>query len=349
MEQEEHVSFKKLVLQTGLSLGAIIASKKLYDTIFQRLKRPDYALTPGLYDYARYGYLLPRELIMFPSKRVNLEGYYYPAQNSLGLILFVHGFKSGADDYLPIYYYLVKNGFSVFSYDGRGVYSSEGKSMVGFCQTLIDCESAVTFLQKDKRFKKMPLFLLGHSCGGYAVNSVLALKKGIKACASIASVNNAYTIVLEKGYQYGGDIASEGFPKEFLNTYQRLLFGKYTEYSSLQGLNSVKIPMLVAHGMSDETIDYKTQSLICHKDDFKNPNVQLYYGVANQGGHDSIWHSAQSNDYQQEVDEHLKEMKRASYEEKKEYIKSVNHYLYSEINYTLFDEIINLYKSALKK
>ena len=306
MTEQEHVSLKRLILKTGLSLGAIVASKKVYDAIFQRLKRPDYSLKPGLYDYARYGYLLPRELIMFPSKRVMLEGYYYPAPNSLGLVLFVHGFKSGADDYLPIYYYLVKNGFSVFSYDGRGVYSSEGKSQVGFCQTLIDCESAVTFLQKDKRFKKMPLFLLGHSCGGYAVNSVLALKKGIKACASFAAVNNAYTIVLEKGYQYAGELAAEGFPKEFLDTYQRILFGKYTEYDSLKGLNSVKIPMLVAHGMSDETIDFTSQSLISHKKEFKNPNVRFYYGTENQGGHDSIWHSRESNDYQKEVDQHLK-------------------------------------------
>ena len=195
----------------------------------------------------------------------------------------------------------------------------------------------------------MPLFLLGHSCGGYAVNSVLSLKKGIKACASIAAVNNAYKILLEKGYQYAGDIATQGFPQEFLDTYQSILFGKYTEYDSLKGLNSVKIPMLVAHGMQDETIDFNSQSLICHKDEFKNPNVRFYYGTDNQCGHTSIWHSIESNDYQKEVDAHLKELKRASDDKKREYIKTVNNYLYSEINYTLFDQIIKLYKDALKK
>ena len=345
----EHLALRQLMIKTGLNLGAIIASKTLYDSIFKRLKRPDYSLKPGLYDYSRYGYLLPRELIMFPSKRVQLEGYYYKAEKPLGLVLFVHGFKSGADDYLPIYYYLVKNNFSVFSYDGRGVYSSEGKNCVGFCQTLIDVESAITFLQKDKRFKKMPLFLLGHSCGGYAVNSVLALKKNIKACASIGAMNDAYKIVLEKGLQYGGELVSKGFPKEFLDTYQGYLFGKYTEYTSLKGLNSVTIPILVAHGLNDETIDLKTQSLICHKEEFKNPNVRFYYGDNNQGGHCSIWHSVASNDYQKEVDQTLKEMKHSSDEKKREYIKTVNHYLYSEINYTLFDQIINLYKDALTK
>ena len=342
-------ALKRLMIKTGLNIGAIITAKKVYDSIFKRLKRPDYSLIPGLYDYSRFGDLLHRELIEFESRGVTLEGYYYKANHPLGLVIFVHGFKSGADDYLPIYYYLIKNNFSVFSYDGCGVYSSHGKSMVGFCQTLIDCESAISFVQKDKRFKRMPIFLLGHSCGGYAVNSVLALKKGITACASIAAVNDAYKIVLEKGYQYGGDLASKGFPEDFLDNYQRLLFGKYTEYNSLIGLNSVKIPMLVAHGLKDQTIDFKTQSLICHKDEFKNPNVVFYYGQDNQGGHDSIWHSAQSNDYQEDVNEHLKEMKKASDDEKREYIKTVNHYLYSEINYTLFDEIIKVFKSALKK
>lgn len=343
-------SFKTLMIKTGLSLGAIITSKKIYDAIFKRLKRPDYSLTPGLYDYHRYGDLLNRQMIEFKTKKkVTLEGYYYPVEKPLGLVLFVHGFKSGADDYLPIYYYLVKNNFAVFSYDGTGVYSSEGRSMVGFCQTLLDVESAITFLQKDKRFKKMPLFLLGHSCGGYAVNSVLAIKKGIKACASFAAVNNAYTIVLEKGFQYAGELAAEGFPKEFLDTYQRILFGKYTEYSSLLGVNSTKIPVFIAHGMNDETIDFKTQSLISHKKEITNPNVTYFYGDNNQGGHDSIWHSKESNDYQKEVNAHLKEMKRASDDEKREYIKSINHYLYSEINYTLFDHIIKVYRSTLKK
>ena len=345
--EEKHNDFRSLMIKTGLSLGAIITAKKVYDGVFKRLKRPDYSLTPGLYDYSRYGDLLKRELIEFKSKRVMLEGYYYKAEKPLGLVLFVHGFKSGADDYLPIYYYLVKNNFSVFSYDGTGVYSSEGHSMIGFCQTLVDVESAITFLQKDKRFKKMPLFLLGHSCGGYAVNSVLALKKGIKACASIAAVNDAYKIVLEKGYQYAGELASSGFPKEFLDVYQRLLFGKYTEYNSLRGLNSVKIPMLVAHGVNDKTIDYNSQSLMSHKDEYKNPNVKFYYGFDSQSGHDSIWHSIESNEYQKEVNEHLRQMKRASDNEKREYIKTVNHYLYSEINYSLFDEIISLYRSAL--
>ena len=31
--EEEHGSFRKLMIQTGLSLGAIIASKKIYDAI----------------------------------------------------------------------------------------------------------------------------------------------------------------------------------------------------------------------------------------------------------------------------------------------------------------------------
>ena len=345
----DHNSFRTLMIKTGLSLGAIITSKKVYDAIFKRLKRPDYSLMPGLYDFHRYGDLLKRQLIEFKSKRVTLEGYYYPVEKPLGLVLFVHGFKSGADDYLPIYYYLVKNNFAVFSYDGTGVYSSEGRSMVGFCQTLIDVESAITFLQKDKRFKKMPLLLMGHSCGGYAVNSVLALKKGIKACASFAAVNNAYKIVLEKGYQYAGELASQGFPQEFLDTYQRLLFGKYTEYDSLKGVNATKAPVFIAHGMNDETIDFKSQSLISHKKEINNPKVTYFYGVDNQSGHDSIWHSKESNDYQEEVNHHLKEIKRASDQTKRDYINTVNHYLYSEINYTLFDAIIKFYKDALKK
>ena len=342
---EEKKNVLTVIAKTGLTIGGVIGAIKIYNTIFKRYNRPDYKTSPGLYYYERVKDILRRKEMSFVSKHNKLNAYYYETPNPYGLVVLVHGFHSGSDEYLPIIIYLVKNGFNVFTYDGTGTYESEGKSLVGFSQGLVDLDYALEFIKNNKLLSKFPLFLLGHSCGGFAVNAILNKRTNVKAVASIAAVNNCYKLILEKGYQYAGNNAGEGLPKVFLDEYQKILFGDYTKYVSTDGINNVRIPILLAHGISDETIDFELQSVISHKEEFTNPNVQFYYGTGNQGGHCSIWHSEQSNDHQEEVDKMLKSLKDDE-NAKAQYVSSVNHYLYSEINYQLFDLIIKLFKNA---
>ena len=105
--------------------------------------------------------------------------------------------------------------------------------------------------------------------------------------------------------------------------------------------------MLVAHGINDETIPFDSLGLISHRDEITNPNVKYYFGTNHQGGHDKIWHSEEAVIYKKEVEKKLKELKK-DYDAKVEYVKTVDHYKYSEINYTLFDQIIALFKDSLK-
>lgn len=344
--------FTRFLAKAGLDLTTMVVAKKAYDIFFKRYERPDYRITPGLINYELYKNMLPREELYFESRNADLKGYYYPA-NSNNLIILAHGFHSGADDFLPIIYYLNKNGFDVFTYDAKGTYDSKGKSTDGFCRFLIDLESAIKYVQKNKKYKGKDLFLLGHSCGGFAVTAVLNIVKGIKACASISGFNNGYTLLMEKGSQYAGELATQGVHKDFLDYYQKHLFGKYINYLGINGINKSKIPVFLAHGMEDEVIDYDLQSLISKRDEITNPNVTYYFGTGLLAKHCSILYSENSNEYQEEVNNELKKIgkenkrdKDKQIEQKIEYLKSVNHYLYSEINYPLFDQIIKFYKEA---
>ena len=342
-----------IVAATGLSLATVLGAMSLYDSFFPRYERPDYSTYFGIYNYERAKKYVEREEFYYPVGDVKLKGYYYAAKRPKGLVMVCHGLHAGGDDYLPIIIYLVKNHFSVFAYDGEGTYDSEGSSTVGMCQALVDADRTIGFIQSSTKYGKLPLLLLGHSCGGYAVTSVLALRQNIRACAAIAPVNNCYTLILEKGRQYAGGMADAGLPKVFLEAYQKVLFGKYADCSGTQGINSTTIPVLIAHGTDDKIISYSGQSIIAHKEEITNPNVEYYVESGVQGGHDSIWHSKRSAEYKEEINAKLAEIKKIKDDKEretamKELTESVDNDLYSEVNEELMSNIVRMYNDALK-
>ncbi len=344
---------QSLVAVTGLSVTAVVGAMAAYDSFFPRYERPDYDYYPGIYNYERAEKYVKREEFYFEAGDVNLKGYYYPAENSKGIVTLSHGLHAGADDYLPIIIYLVQNNFSVFAYDGKGTYDSQGLSTVGMCQSVVDLDNALKYINSAPRFCDEPLFLLGHSCGGYAVTSVLKLNKKVKACAAIAAVNNGYTLIREKGEQYAGIIASEGIPRIFLDVYQKALFGRYSELNGTDGINSVSIPVLIAHGPEDGVVSFDGQSVISHRGEIINPNVEYYIREGIFGGHDAIWHSERAVLYKNEVSAKLAELKKLRGEkltkdEKKAFYRELDNELYSEVNRELMDAIIKTFNKAIE-
>ena len=338
-----------LASMTGFSGAVIGASVLAYDACFPRYERPDYAVTAGNYYYERVRAHLPRKEFTFPSRSATLKGYYYPTATARGLVVVAHGYHAGADDYVPLIEYFVQNGYNVFSYDVTGTYDSEGEGNVGWCQSLVDLDYALTFIQKTAPYSGQKLYLVGHSWGGYAVSSVLSLHKEVRACACIAPMNNGSTIMLEKGEQYVGKAAKA--PAPIINAYQKLLFKDYTKYSGVLGINSVDIPVLIAQGVNDNVITYNGQSIMAHKDELTNPNVRYYVGKGLQGGHDSVWHSMESIVYQNEVESErrLLEMQKGgklSYEQEAEFTSTLDHDLYSAVNVELMQQILEMFNSA---
>ncbi len=334
----------------SLSLATVVTSVNVYDSFFKRFERPDYNLVAGVYNYELVRQDLPREEFYFKSDGVNLKGYLYLQQNSKGLVVVCHGIHAGADDYLPAINYFYENSFSVFAFDYKGTYDSGGDGTVGMCESLVDLDHALNYVSTDARINGLPLFLFGHSWGGYAVTSVLAIHKEVKACAAVAAMNNGFTMILEKGEEYAGKFSS--FPKPFLDAYQSALFRDYVKYNGVKGINSTDIPVLLAHGVNDRVIAFNRQSVISHKNEFTNPNVIYYEGVGYQGDHNNIWHSVAAAEYQAEVKAMLADLKKSkgrelTYEEKTEFYKTVNHELYSQVNEELFEKIITMYENSI--
>lgn len=326
--------------ETGVSPVAMASAKTVYDSFFKRYERPDYSLVAGLYCRERI-WDVERRDFWIPHGSLRLKGYFYPARHSKGTVVLVHGIHAGADDYIPLALKFVENGYDVLSYDGTGTYDSEGDGTVGLSQGLVDLNGVLSYV-KGGNFKK-PLFLVGHSCGGYAVTSVLALHKGVSACAAIAPPNNCFTLILEKGTQYAGELAAQGLTAEFLEAYQRRLFGSFSECSGVNGINEANVPVIIAHGLNDKVISFGKQSVIAHKHEITNKQVSYYLGTGRSDGHDSVWHSFRAAEYKEEIDEQAKKMNK---DEKAALFEKIDHAQYSEVNEELFEQILTTFEKA---
>jgi len=351
-------SGSKTILKTIAILGAgtlaVTGSVGLYQKIFSRYERPDYAITPGMYCYERIADRLPRRKLFYNSGDTQIAGYFYPAENAKGLVVFAHGFHAGADDYLPVFEFLVSNQYAVFAFDTKGTYDSSGDSTVGLPEALVDLDATLNYIKSQAEFRKYPLFLLGHSCGGYAVTAALNLHKDIVACASIAPMNQASMMIIEKGELYTTMVPIDlltDLPAAFLIPYHKYLFGKYAELTAVDGINGTDIPVLIAHGNRDMVVDFNQPlSVIGHSKEMRSHNVYYYVGYNEQSGHDSIWHSEDAMRYQKHIKNTLKDMSRdyeMDYEAKKQFYAAVDHDRYSAINEELFGQILDMFNSAL--
>ena len=344
-----------LALRTGLQLGTILGAKAAYDAFFKRYEKRDINTVYGEFDYTRVEERLPRTTFFFPSGRLKLQGYFYPCHNAKGMVVVCHGMHAGADDYIPFIEFFVRNGYAVFTYDCQGTYASEGDSTVGMCTPLVNLDHALTYIERDEQFSKYPLFLFGHSWGGYAATSVLSIHKNIRGCAAVAPFNSGYTLFVEKGEQYMApfaDILKFDFPEEFLNAYQKLLFRDYIKYNAVKGINSTDIPVYIAHGKRDFVIGFDYQSVISHRDEIRKKNVTYYVGTGAQAGHNTILHSLRAVAYQEQVEKNLKRLKdeydrELTPEELTEFCKGVDHGLYSEVNMEMMHGILDIFNNAL--
>lgn len=334
----------------GVSITTVISAICIYDSFFERYERPNYELYPGLYCYDRIQNELPRETFQIKSDKNKLSAYYYEAENSRGLVVLAHGFHAGADDYLPLIEAIVNKEYSVLTYDVTGVYSSEGDSVVGMCQSLRDLDNVLNFAKSEQPFKDMPKCVIGHSWGGYAASSVLALHSEIKAAALIAPMNSGEEVMLEKAEQYAGKIVYT--TKPIIDAYQKFLFGDYVKYDGVTGINSTNVPVLIAQGVDDTTITPNGQSITAHLDEITNPNVTLYWGKNYQGTHTGIWHSSESEKCQLNIKNQTEALEKSLQREPNEselaaIYSTVDHRLYSEVNTELIDLIISTFDKGL--
>ena len=201
------------------------------------------------------------------NKKQTLRGYIYTNKNikkCKGLVVFVHGMGAGHLSYTTEINTLAKAGFKVISYDNTGTCMSDGKSLKGFFQSVIDLKYALDFIKKDEDLNKYEISLIGHSWGAYTVCQILQFESNIKSVVSLSGPNNSSNLICDL---MGGGKINFRFLKPFLDIINILTFGTKSIKNTIDILKATEVPVLLIHGNLDNTCSVKN-SLLANENNF---------------------------------------------------------------------------------
>ena len=164
-----------------------------------------------------------------------LSGWFIPAEEQKGVILFCHGNAGNIShrlDSIILFHHLR---LSTFIFDYRGYGKSQGKiTEVG---TYADAEAAWRYLVKIKERAPNEIIIFGRSLGG-AVASMLAKNHKSKG------------LILESTFTSIPDVAADIYPFLPIRNFTRFT------YPTIENMKDVKCPVLIVHSRDDDIIPF---------------------------------------------------------------------------------------------
>jgi uncharacterized protein len=193
-------------------------------------------------------------------------GFYYDdrLQPHRELIIFSHGIGAGHQAYTHLIMEYVKKGYVVFAYDNTGCALSEGKSIRGIPQAVLDLQDALKYLSKTT-YAHYAWILMGHSWGAYSVLRILNYRDRIKQVVSIAPFNDV-------GEMLGKYIPWIRLFKPFIFLTTWMRFGYLATQSTRKLLTKTRHKTLIVVGEKDDDIPLKgnyDQYLLAQKQNSK--------------------------------------------------------------------------------
>ena len=134
-------------------------------------------------------------------------GYQYSKDNiePKGVIVLAHGLGGGGhNSYLHLADYFSTHGYLVFAYDATGNDESEGDSVRGIPQALIDLDYSLRFVKNTPDLVHLPIMLFGHSWGAYSAGSVLNYHPDVQDVVMTAGFNRPTDVIAEAGQEIVG-------------------------------------------------------------------------------------------------------------------------------------------------
>ena len=295
--------------------------------------------------YDHYQEEHPRVAVQFQSGKNTLNGWVYCPANSRGLIVFAHGIGGGHETYINLLMQLLARGWCVFAYDATGSCTSEGDGTVGLAQSALDLHRALCFVEQDEALSRLPLFVLGHSWGGYAAAAVLNFNHDIQGCVSLAGYSKPFAELAEQCDLKFGKAGILLHP--FLWLYNKVLFGRYASLSAVTGAEKAACPVLICHGTEDETISFNGASIISQRNKMSSPLVEYHvFSESGRNGHNSFFYTEEYRAYKDDVLVPRQEEVFASYGKDTVVPDSVREAFYASIDKELYNgtspELVNL-------
>lgn len=218
-----------------------------YEDIFPRVETPEQRFRT----IDEFEGLQMRACPFTSNRGQRLAGYRYAKAGTApkAVVIIAPGFGVGGQRvYLDVADCFASNGYLVFAYDSTGADESEGESTVGFPQGIIDLQHAIDFVKHDGEMGQLPTVLFGHSWGAYCVGAVLNVRPDVAAVVAVAGFDRTkewFAYALAGGE---GDFLSQIEPTE------RVLFGRYAEYTAADGFANTQAPVMVVQSADDRNV-----------------------------------------------------------------------------------------------
>ncbi|MDR1185231.1 MAG: lysophospholipase [Coriobacteriales bacterium] len=249
----------------------------------------------GDIDHTRY----PRSEFRFDSGENELVGYDYGERNTRGLIVISSGAPGGTgDDYMSFATRFIDDGYRVITYDKTGTAQSGGDGQRGVYQGALDMDALLTHIESQNRYDDLPVYLLGHSWGGYGVCAALINPHRVNAVISMAGYNDGSDVVALQGVEVAGAGFYLLYPHLWL--IQKMTFGPAMDVSAIDGINATDIPVLVIQGANDEAITADGISIYAHRDEITNAATEF---LLTDGDHEYPCASEDARRYQSQTQE----------------------------------------------
>lgn len=266
------------------------------------------------------------------NKNQLLRGNIYTNRNVKdykGLVVFVHGMGAGHLSYTTEINTIAKAGFKVLAYDNTGTCKSEGKSLNGFYQAVLDLKSCLEFIKNEKELKDYKINLIGHSWGAFAVCQILKYRYDIKSVVSLSGPNTVEDLFASMMGPFGKIV------KPFIKFLNFLKFGKEGIEPTKEILKKAdsSISILLFHGKADKTCIIEN-SIVYESEKYFENNENIGIIVYEEKCH-NIYQSIESEKYLNEVFENIAEYKK-KYKGKELIEKSKS--LYENIDYKKITE-----------
>ncbi|MHB8810193.1 MAG: alpha/beta hydrolase [Desulfobulbaceae bacterium] len=169
------------------------------------------------------------------SDHVRIKGWFVPAPQAKGVLLFLHGNAGNIShrlDSLAIFHRL---GLSTLIIDYRGYGESEGR--ISEQGTYLDAQAAWRYLTETRGVAPEEIIIFGRSLGG-------------AVAAHLAARTSPAGLILESVFSSVPDMAAQLYP-----VFPVRLLARY-QYDVKKAVRTITCPLLVIHSPDDEIIPF---------------------------------------------------------------------------------------------
>lgn len=281
-----------LILVIALAVGSVA----IYEQNFHHRYQTASWLTFEVEDFPG----LKMEQCYFPSNDGQmLAGYRYSKaqQEVKGVVVLAHGLGAGHNPYMVLADYFTSSGYLVFAYDCTGNDNSQGSSVKGLPQGVIDLDYALRYLKSVPEYNGLDIVLFGHSWGAYSSGCVLQYHPDVKAVVMVAGMNRSEDMLAYQGRTLIGDAVDLALP--FVKAYEWLKFGQYASATAMDGFASSDAGVMILHSGDDMTVPAQ-YGYDAFYETYENSD-RFRFLMFEDWGHSNVYYTPESVQYRNEL------------------------------------------------